>query len=97
MAFFALVGFAGVLSFYSAWGGWRATGERRILLSGLTGAVVVYLVHSALEWHWYIPPSTLFFFALAAVTLKYADGSRWEESGQEVRARRAEKTGRKLF
>ena len=96
VAFFALVGFAGVLGFYSAWGAWKATGERKILLSGLTGAVAVYLIHSALEWHWYIPPSTLFFFALAAVAVKYADGSRWEESGQEVRARRAEKTGRKL-
>lgn len=93
VAFFALAGFAVILVFYAARGAWKATGERRLLLSGLTGAVVVYLIHSALEWHWYIPPSTLYFFALAAVAVKYADGTRWEEAGLEARVPRAEKTG----
>ncbi len=87
-AFVALVGFAGLLSFYAALGTWRATGERRLLLSGLTAAVAVYLVHSALEWHWYIPPSTLFFFALAGVTLKYAEKTGWGESPAKTRVRR---------
>ena len=95
VAFLALAGFAGGFVFYAARGTWRATGERKILLSGLTGAVVVYLVHSALEWHWYIPPSTLFFFVLAAVTVKYADGARWEEAGPETRLRRVEKSEKK--
>ena len=92
VAFLALAGFAGGLVFFAARGTWRANGERRMLLSGLTGAVVVYLVHSALEWHWYIPPSTLFFFALAAVAVKYAEGARWEEASPEARGRRADKT-----
>lgn len=73
VAFLALVGFAALLAFYAARGTWRAAGDRRLLLAGLTGASVTYLVHSALEWHWYIPPSTLFFFALAGVALKYAE------------------------
>ncbi|MDP9455140.1 MAG: O-antigen ligase family protein [Actinomycetota bacterium] len=96
VAFLALAGFAAFLVFYTARGTWRATGERRLLLSGLTGAVVVYLFHSSLEWHWYIPPSTLFFFVLAAVAVKYAEGVRWEEAGPEVRVRRTEKTREKL-
>ena len=95
VAFLALAGFAGVLVVYAARGTWRAVGDRGILLSGLTGAAVVYLFHSALEWHWYIPPSTLYFFALAAVAVKYADGSRWEEAGPEARLPRPEKTGEK--
>lgn len=96
VAFLSLAGFVGIFGFYAARGTWRATGNRRLLLSGLTGAGMVYIVHSALEWHWYIPPSTLFFFAIAAVCVKYADGTRWEETGPEVRVRRKEKTAEKL-
>jgi heme/copper-type cytochrome/quinol oxidase subunit 3 len=72
LAFLALMGFATLLAAYAARAAWRATGERRVLLAGLTGAVVVYLVSSALEWHWYIPPSTIFFFILAGVAVKLA-------------------------
>ena len=93
VAFLALAGFAGGLVFYAARGTWRATGERRLLLSGLTAAVTVYLIHSTLEWHWYIPPSTLFFFALAGVALKYAEDPGWEEATAGSRARHASKTG----
>jgi O-antigen ligase len=71
-AFLALCGFAGLLAVYTLRASWRASGERRILLSGLTAAVIVYLVSSVLEWHWYIPASTLFFFILAGVTIKLA-------------------------
>lgn len=79
-AFAVMVGFSAVLALYSAVSALRtpaggpgeAGSERRTLLAGLTAAVVVYLVSSALEWHWYIPASTLFFFILAAVTVKYA-------------------------
>jgi len=72
VAFLALVGFAVLLGGYAAWATWRATGKRKVLLAGLTGAVVVYLVSSALEWHWYIPPSTIYFFILAGVTVRLA-------------------------
>ncbi|HEX2098683.1 MAG TPA: O-antigen ligase family protein [Rubrobacteraceae bacterium] len=72
LAFLALMGFAGLLPAYAAWATWRATGERRVLLAGLTGAVAVYLISSALEWHWYIPPSTIFFFIVAGVAVKFA-------------------------
>jgi hypothetical protein len=34
--------------------------------------VVVYLVSSALEWHWYIPASTIYFFVLTGVTMRLA-------------------------
>ncbi len=72
VAFVALTGFAVLLLGYSAWAAWRATGERKVLLAGLTGAVAVYLVSSALEWHWYIPPSTIYFFILAGAAVKLA-------------------------
>lgn len=78
-AFAALAGFVGVLVGYTA----RATlrsgplGERRLLLAGLTSALVVYLASSVFEWHWYIPASTLFFFILAAITVKFASRGDW--------------------
>src|SRR5215212_9595364 len=78
VAFLALAGFAALVVGYATQAAWRATGERKVLLAGLTGAVVVYLVSSALEWHWYIPPSTIYFFILAGVTIKLAAGT--EES-----------------
>ena len=80
VAFLALAGFAALLGLYLAWATWKASGERRLLLAGLTAAVGLYLLHSGLEWHWYIPPSTLYFFILAAVALKYAEKAEWEEA-----------------
>ena len=79
-AFLALSGFAAILGCYLVWAVWKASGERRLLLAGLTAAVGLYLIHSGLEWHWYIPPSTLFFFILAGVALKYAV---WEARDDE--------------
>ena len=72
IGFLALTGFAALLVGYLARAAWRAGGEQKVLLGGLTGAVIVYLVSSALEWHWYIPPSTIFFFILAGVAVKFA-------------------------
>ncbi len=34
--------------------------------------MVVYLVSSVVEWHWYLPAATLFFFVLAASTVRLA-------------------------
>ena len=63
-AFLALVGFAALLVWHTARAAWRSDhfGGRRVLLSGLTAALLVYLFSSVLEWHWYIPGSTLLFF-----------------------------------
>jgi hypothetical protein len=77
-AFLALSGFAALLGLYLAWATWKASGERRLLLAGLTAAAGVYLLHSAFEWHWYIPPSTLFFFVLAGVAVKLASKTEWD-------------------
>lgn len=79
-AFAALAAFAVLLVFHTAASAFRtphsAPGEAgsggRTLLAGLSGAIVLYLASSALEWHWYIPASTLYFFVLAAVAVKYA-------------------------
>jgi O-antigen ligase len=76
-AFVALAGFVVALFGYSARATWRSRGERRLLLAGLTSALVVYLVSSFLEWHWYIPGSTLFFFLLAGITAKFACSEDW--------------------
>jgi hypothetical protein len=37
----------------------------------------VYLISSAIEWHWYIPPATIFFFVIAAITAKLAAMPEW--------------------
>lgn len=72
-AFLALSGFAVLLVAYTARGTWRAASrDQRILLAGLTAALVAYLVSSAFEWHWYIPPSTMLFFILSGVAVKAA-------------------------
>ena len=71
-AFLALVGLAVALVGYCARAAWRASGERRLLLAGLVSALVVYLLSSVLEWHWYIPGSTLYFFFIAAIAAKFA-------------------------
>lgn len=75
-AFLAMVGFAGLLVGYTARETFRSSGHRRLLLSGLVAAEVIYLLSSVIEWHWYVPPSTLFFFILSAVAVKMAS---WEE------------------
>jgi hypothetical protein len=75
-AFLALVGFALLLMVYLVRGTLlRDHGQWRILLSGLTAAVIIYLLYSAFEWHWHIPPSTIFFFVLAGVAAKFASGA----------------------
>jgi hypothetical protein len=78
-AFVALLGFVGVLVGYTGRATWRSgpQGERRLLLAGLGSALMVYLVSSAFEWHWYLPASTLFFFILAAVAVKFASREDW--------------------
>ncbi|HWS81599.1 MAG TPA: O-antigen ligase family protein [Rubrobacter sp.] len=78
-AFVALLGFVAVLVGYTGRAVWRSgpQGDRRLLLAGLGSALVVYLVSSAFEWHWYIPASTLFFFILAAVAVKFASREDW--------------------
>jgi hypothetical protein len=77
--FLALLGFVAVLVGYTGRAVWRSgpQGERRLLLTGLGSALMVYLVSSAFEWHWYLPASTLFFFILAAVAVKFASREDW--------------------
>lgn len=79
-ALLALVGFVVALVGLSARATWRSQGERRLLLAGLVSAVVIYLVSSFIEWHWYIPGSTLIFFFLAAITAKFALRDDWAVS-----------------
>jgi O-antigen ligase len=77
-AFLALVGFVVAIVGYSVRATWRSQGgERRLLLAGLASALVIYLVSSFLEWHWYVPGSTLLFFLLAAITVKFASKEDW--------------------
>jgi len=78
-AFLALVGFVVVLVGYVARAAWQSGPgrERCLLLAGLGSALVVYLVSSAFEWHWYLPASTLYFFILAAIAVKFASREDW--------------------
>lgn len=73
-AFLALAAFVIFLVAFTARAAWRhlPEGEGRLLLSGLVAAMVVYLISSIVEWHWYLPGATLFFFVLAASTVRLA-------------------------
>ena len=83
-AFLAIVGFTVLLVGYTAWAAWRAVpGDRQLLLAGLVAALVTYLVSSAVEWHWYLPASTLFFFILAGVAAKLASKDSWDYNEEE--------------
>jgi O-antigen ligase len=66
MAFAAFCMGCLALAFYSAVSGTRCR-RSRALLAGSAAAAATYLVSSSIDWHWYIPASTLPFFALAAV------------------------------
>ncbi|MBA2377814.1 MAG: O-antigen ligase family protein [Rubrobacter sp.] len=77
VAFLALIAFVAVLVGYTARAAWNARGDRKILLSGLLATCLVYLISSAIEWHWYIPPSTILFFVIAAITAKLATMPDW--------------------
>jgi hypothetical protein len=92
LAFLALAGFVAVLIGYTARAAWQSGEhrERRLLLSGLVSALVVYVVSSVFEWHWYIPASTLYFFILAAIAVKVASRKDWGVS--EVDTRTGEET-----
>jgi O-antigen ligase len=54
------------LAFYNALSTTRTT-RSRALLAGSAAALTAYLASSTIDWNWYIPASTLPFFALAAV------------------------------
>jgi O-antigen ligase len=54
------------LAFYNALSTTRTT-RSRALVAGSAAALTAYLASSTIDWHWYIPASTLPFFALAAV------------------------------
>jgi O-antigen ligase len=54
------------LAFYNAFFGAR-NHRSRALIAGCAAAATVYLVSSSIDWNWYIPASTVPFFALAAV------------------------------
>jgi O-Antigen ligase len=54
------------LAFYNALSTTRTT-RCRALVAGSAAALTAYLASSTIDWNWYIPASTLPFFALAAV------------------------------
>jgi hypothetical protein len=83
-AFLALIGFVVVLLGYTGRAAWRSSGERRLLLAGLVCALAVYLISSAAEWHWYIPPSTMLFFILAGIAIKFASREDWGAAETEA-------------
>lgn len=85
-AFLAVTGFTILLVGYTARSAWRSAplGNRRILLSGLVASLSVYLFSSILEWHWYIPASTLLFFVLAGVAVKFAARPQWTSAENGV-------------
>jgi hypothetical protein len=81
-AFLAFAAFSvGVLlfAFYNAFSRTRSR-RSRALIAGSAAAVTTYLASSTIDWHWYIPASTVPFFALAAVAVGLSRRGR-KESG----------------
>jgi hypothetical protein len=73
------------LAFYNAFSTTRTT-RSRTLLAGSAAAVTAYLASSTIDWNWYIPASTLPFFALAAVAA--GTTPRWRQRNEERPAAR---------
>lgn len=67
--FLAFVAFSVGLLALAAYNAFSATRSRRsrALIAGSAAAATAYLISSSIDWNWYIPASTLAFFALAAV------------------------------
>jgi len=68
-AFLAFAAFCAgclALTVYNAFSTTRSR-RSRALLAGSAAAITAYLVSSSIDWNWYIPASTLPFFALAAL------------------------------
>jgi len=74
------------LAFYNALSTTRTT-RSRALLAGSTAAVTAYLASSTIDWNWYIPASTLPFFALAAVAAGTTPSRRREKDEERPAAR----------
>ncbi len=87
LAFLAIAAFSALLLGYTVRAAWRSAplGNRRILLSGLVAALSVYLFSSVLEWHWYIPASTLLFFVVAGVAVKFSSRPQWTPAENDAR------------
>lgn len=72
MGIFAFLAFAAFcigclyLALYNAFHKTRSR-RSRALVAGAAAAITAYLVSSSIDWNWYIPASTVPFFALAAV------------------------------
>ncbi len=61
----------------------RAMRARPALAAGPVAALVVYVVHSPLDWDWQMPALSLVAFVLAGMVLALADGTG-EARGQEA-------------
>ena len=75
------------LACYNALSGERSR-RSRALIAGSAPAVTAYLVSSSIDWHWYIPASTLPFFALVAVAVGATRAGAASGSLRSVGARR---------
>ncbi|CAN5604321.1 hypothetical protein BH23PAT1_BH23PAT1_0600 [soil metagenome] len=69
IAFFAFAAFSVGLLAVAAFNVFATTRSRsgRALVAGSAAAAAAYLISSSIDWNWFIPASTLPFFALAAV------------------------------
>jgi hypothetical protein len=77
-----LTGLAAILVAFAA----RIRGPNRALYGGLTAAALAWLVDSAIDWHWEMPATTLWLFALGGMALaRRDDGPPVGELGRPLR------------
>lgn len=76
-AFLAFATFSLGLLTLAAYNVFSSTRSRRsrALIAGSAAAATAYLISSSIDWNWYIPASTLPFFALAAVAAGMRPGA----------------------
>ena len=82
-AFLAFAAFSAgllALAIYNAFSVARS-GRSRALIAGCAAAATAYLISSSIDWNWYIPASTLPFFALAAVAAGMRTGTARKPKG----------------
>ncbi len=71
----------------------------RAIIAGSAAAATAYLISSSIDWNWYIPASTLPFFALAAVAAGMTGRARRERSGPAAPSgeRASQETAREMI
>lgn len=80
-AFLAFAAFSAGLLTLATYNAFSVARSGHALIAGCAAAATAYLISSSIDWNWYIPASTLPFFALAAVAAGMRPGTARKSKG----------------